>query len=129
MTQTGGLVVLYAWLIFAALLSILGYLLLRHEQDPLQDLSRPGPDQDDGRDDPDPSKSGSSSLPADYVPHRASRSGQGAVLAAGQFPAGGSAYNRRRRGSILTCRWRLTSARPASVIFQSFGRPGSFGHQ
>src|SRR5438045_6570579 len=44
MTHTGGLVTLYAWLIFAGLLSILAYLLLRHEQDPLQDLSRPGPD-------------------------------------------------------------------------------------
>ncbi len=44
MTQTGGLVVLFAWLIFAGLLTILAYLLLRHEQDPLQDLSRPGTD-------------------------------------------------------------------------------------
>jgi hypothetical protein len=44
MTQTGGLVVLYAWLIFAGLLAILAYLLLRHEQDPLHDLSHPGPD-------------------------------------------------------------------------------------
>ena len=42
MTQTGGLVILYAWLIFAGLLAILAYLLLRHEQDPLQDLTRPG---------------------------------------------------------------------------------------
>jgi hypothetical protein len=63
MTQTGGLVILFAWLIFAGLLAILAYLLLRHEQDPLQDLSRPGPDQDDGRDDRDPSKSGSKPLP------------------------------------------------------------------
>ena len=47
MTQTGGLVILYAWLIFAGLLAILAYLLLRHEQDPLQDLSRPGPDEQD----------------------------------------------------------------------------------
>lgn len=45
MTQTGGLVILYAWLIFAGLLTVLAYLLLRHEQDPLQDLTRP--DQDD----------------------------------------------------------------------------------
>jgi hypothetical protein len=44
MTQTGGLVILYAWLIFAGLLAILAYLLLRHEQDPLHDLHRPGPD-------------------------------------------------------------------------------------
>jgi hypothetical protein len=34
MTQTGGLVILYAWLIFAGLLAVLAYLLLRHEQDP-----------------------------------------------------------------------------------------------
>ena len=34
MTQAGGLVLLYAWLIFAGLLAILAYLLLRHEQDP-----------------------------------------------------------------------------------------------
>jgi hypothetical protein len=44
MTETGGLVILYAWLIFAALLAVLGYLLLRHEQDPLQDLARSRPD-------------------------------------------------------------------------------------
>jgi hypothetical protein len=47
MTQTGGLVILYAWLIFAGLLAVLAYLLLRHEQDPLQDLARPSPDDDD----------------------------------------------------------------------------------
>jgi hypothetical protein len=47
MTQTGGLTVLFAWLIFAGLLTILGYLLLRHEQDPLHDLARPDPDDDD----------------------------------------------------------------------------------
>jgi hypothetical protein len=47
MTQTGGLVVLYAWLIFAGLLIILAYLLLRHEQDPLHDLNHPGPDDQD----------------------------------------------------------------------------------
>ena len=47
MTQTGGLVVLYAWLIFAGLLTVLAYLLLRHEQDPLQDLTRPGQDDRD----------------------------------------------------------------------------------
>jgi len=46
MTQTGGLVVLFAWLIFAGLLAILAYLLLRHEQDPLQDLTRPATDGD-----------------------------------------------------------------------------------
>jgi hypothetical protein len=47
MTQTGGLVILFAWLIFAGLLTILAYLLLRHEQDPLQDLTRPGTDDGD----------------------------------------------------------------------------------
>ena len=47
MTQTGGLVVLFAWLIFAGLLTILGYLLLRHESDPLHDLARSDPDDDD----------------------------------------------------------------------------------
>jgi hypothetical protein len=47
MTQTGGLTVLYAWAIFAGLLTVLGYLLLRHEQDPLQDLNRPGTDGGD----------------------------------------------------------------------------------
>jgi hypothetical protein len=51
MTQTGGLVILFAWLIFAGLLTILAYLLLRHEQDPLQDLTRP--DQDDQDQDQD----------------------------------------------------------------------------
>jgi len=38
MTPTGGLVILFAWLIFAALLAVLAYLLPRHEQDPLQGL-------------------------------------------------------------------------------------------
>jgi hypothetical protein len=47
MTQTGGLVILYAWLIFAGILAVLAYLLLRHEQDPLQDLTRASPDDDD----------------------------------------------------------------------------------
>ena len=47
MTQTGGLVILHAWLIFAGLLIILAYLLLRHEQDPLHDLDRPGSDNGD----------------------------------------------------------------------------------
>ena len=47
MTQTGGLVILYSWLIFAGLLAVLAYLLLRHEQDPLQDLNRPGQDDQD----------------------------------------------------------------------------------
>ena len=34
MTQTGGLTILYAWLIFAGLLTVLACLLLRHEQRP-----------------------------------------------------------------------------------------------
>jgi hypothetical protein len=46
MTQTGGLTILYAWLIFAGLFTVLACLLLRHEQDPLQDLTRPGTDGD-----------------------------------------------------------------------------------
>ncbi len=46
MTQTGGLAILIAWAIFAGLLTVLAYLLLRHEQDPLADLTRPGPDDD-----------------------------------------------------------------------------------
>ena len=50
MTQTGGLVILYAWAIFAGLLAVLAYLLLRHEQDPLQDLTRPGTDHGDPAD-------------------------------------------------------------------------------
>jgi hypothetical protein len=50
MTQTGGLVILYAWLIFGGLLAVLAYLLLRHEQDPLQDLKRPSQDDQDDQD-------------------------------------------------------------------------------
>lgn len=45
MTQTGGLTVLFAWAIFGALLAVLGYLLLRHEKDPLEDASAPTADQ------------------------------------------------------------------------------------
>jgi hypothetical protein len=44
MTQTGGLVILYAWLVFAGLLAVLAYLLLRPGQVPLQDITRPSPD-------------------------------------------------------------------------------------
>jgi hypothetical protein len=43
---------------------VLAYLLLRHEQDPLQDLSRPGPDEAGHHDQAE-------SLPAHYVAHRA----------------------------------------------------------
>ncbi len=46
MTQTGDLAILIAWAIFAGLFTVLAYLLLRHEQDPLSDLTRPGPDND-----------------------------------------------------------------------------------
>jgi len=46
MPQTGGLAIVIAWAIFAGLLTVLAYLLLRHEQDPLADLTRPGPDDD-----------------------------------------------------------------------------------
>jgi hypothetical protein len=56
MTQTGGLTVLFAWLIFAGLLTILAYLLLRHEQDPLDDQDRPGPADDDAPADPKPAQ-------------------------------------------------------------------------
>ena len=49
MTQTGGLDILFAWLIFAGLIAILGYLLLRHESDPLHDLARSDPDDDKTR--------------------------------------------------------------------------------
>jgi hypothetical protein len=63
MTQTGGLVILYAWLIFAGLLAVLAYLLLRHEKDPLQDLSRPDPDEDGHHDQAE-------SLLADYPARR-----------------------------------------------------------
>jgi hypothetical protein len=56
MTQTGGLVIFYAWLIFAGLLAILACLLLRHEQDPLHDQARPGPVDDDVPADPKPAQ-------------------------------------------------------------------------
>ena len=56
MTQTGGLVVLFAWLIFAGLLAILAYLLLRHEQDPLDDQARPAPVDDDAPAGPKPAQ-------------------------------------------------------------------------
>jgi hypothetical protein len=44
-TQTGGLIILYAWILFGAILAILAYLLLRHEKDPLQDVMTPTVDQ------------------------------------------------------------------------------------
>jgi hypothetical protein len=45
MTQTGGLTILFAWAIFAALLAVLAYLLLRHGKDPLEDAAAPTADQ------------------------------------------------------------------------------------
>lgn len=39
MTQTGGLAVLLAWILFGALLAVLAYFLLRHERDPLQEIA------------------------------------------------------------------------------------------
>jgi hypothetical protein len=44
MTQTGGLVILLAWGIFAAILAVLAFLLLRPEKDPLEELSAPTSD-------------------------------------------------------------------------------------
>jgi hypothetical protein len=45
MTQTGGLVVLLAWGIFAVILAALAYFLLRPAKDPLEDISTPTADQ------------------------------------------------------------------------------------
>ena len=45
MTQTGGLVVLLAWGIFAAILAVLAFFLLRPENDPLDELSAPTGDR------------------------------------------------------------------------------------
>jgi hypothetical protein len=45
MTQTGGLVILFAWTIFGSILAVLAYLLLRHGKDPLQDIAAPTADQ------------------------------------------------------------------------------------
>jgi hypothetical protein len=47
MTQTGGLTILFAWAIFAAILAVLAYVLLRAEKDPLQDVSAPTVDKPD----------------------------------------------------------------------------------
>lgn len=44
MTQTGGLVVLLAWVLFGAILAVLAYFLLRHESDPLQEIAAPTAD-------------------------------------------------------------------------------------
>jgi hypothetical protein len=40
MIQTGGLTLLFAWLIFAALLATLGYLILGQPADPLTEARR-----------------------------------------------------------------------------------------
>jgi hypothetical protein len=53
-TQTGGLVVLLAWIIFGVILAVLAYLLLRHEKDPLQDAGAPTVDH------PEPQPTGNS---------------------------------------------------------------------
>lgn len=45
MTQTGGLTILLAWVIFGAILAVLAYLLLRREKDPLDDAAAPTADQ------------------------------------------------------------------------------------
>jgi hypothetical protein len=45
MTQTGGLVVLLAWAIFAAILAVLAFILLRPAKDPLEDASAPTADR------------------------------------------------------------------------------------
>jgi hypothetical protein len=42
--QTGGLAILFAWLIFAGLLSVLGFLVLRTRADPHSEAQR-RPDQ------------------------------------------------------------------------------------
>jgi hypothetical protein len=115
MTQTGGLVILYAWLIFAGLLTVLGYLLLRHEQDPLQDLTRPG------QDDHDQAKS----LQADDSAGLSSRDrtrppGQGPPApAAGQMICG---YPCRQHSHGL----RLSQGNPSSTSLVRMvpGRPG-----
>lgn len=44
MTQTGGLTVLLAWILFGAILAILAYFLLRHQNDPLQEIAAPTAD-------------------------------------------------------------------------------------
>ena len=41
MTQTGGLVILLAWVLFGAILAVLAYFLLRHQTDPLQEITAP----------------------------------------------------------------------------------------
>jgi hypothetical protein len=45
MTQTGGLVVLLAWVIFGVILAVLAYFLLHPAKDPLEDVSTPTADQ------------------------------------------------------------------------------------
>jgi hypothetical protein len=40
MTQTGGLALLFAWLIFGALLAILAVVLLRHRPDVIEEARR-----------------------------------------------------------------------------------------
>jgi hypothetical protein len=107
MTQTGGLVILYAWLIFAGLLIILAYLLLRHEQDPLQDLSRPGPDDGDVPAGPKPTQAS---------PEDTSNAGQAARLgSAPQMPFG-----------RLNVRLGLGVAQLPVVVVDAIGFPVAF---
>lgn len=58
MTQTGGLVVLLAWILFGAILAVLAYLLLRHEKDPLQDAMTPTVDQPETGQSAEPGRQG-----------------------------------------------------------------------
>jgi uncharacterized membrane protein YedE/YeeE len=50
MTQTGGLDILLAWTLFAAILGMLAYFLLRHRKDPLQEIATPTADDPEGGD-------------------------------------------------------------------------------
>jgi hypothetical protein len=47
MIETGGLAILFAWLIFAGLLSLLAYFILRTPADPVSEAER-RPDQPGG---------------------------------------------------------------------------------
>jgi hypothetical protein len=107
MTQTGGLVILYSWLIFAGLLITLTYLLLRHEQDPLHDLTRPDPDDGDVPAGPKPAQAG---------PEDTSNAGQAARLgSAPQMPFG--------RLNVRLC---LGVAQLPVVVVDTIGFPVAF---
>jgi len=89
-----------AWLIFAALLAVLGYLLLRHEQDPLQDLARSRPDDGDAPPGTRPATSGQDEPLADkwFLPVWLAESERQSRLPAS------SACGRWRPAARLTCR-------------------------